>query len=271
MTRGGRDRVDHYGATYGRFAASVYAEVRSEAFGEDIGQTGWLSAPEHDRFLSWLRLDRGDRLLDVACGSGGPTLRAVRLTGCTATGIDLHADAIRTAREQAGAAGLAGGAEFLQADASGTLPFPDAAFDAVICVDAINHLPDRAQTLREWARVLRPAGRVLFTDPVVVTGAVTGEELRTRSAIGTFLFVPAGYDEQVLEEAGFALEEREDRTGNMARIARRWHDARAARADVLREVEGDETFEGQQQFFEVAARLATERRLSRVAFAARRP
>ena len=54
-----RQTVDHYGATYDRFASQVYAEIRAEAFGEDIGQTGWLTAPEQDLFLSWRQLSEG--------------------------------------------------------------------------------------------------------------------------------------------------------------------------------------------------------------------
>ena len=67
--------------------------------------------------------------------------------------------------------GGGGGATFLVADANAALPFADGSFDGVVCVDAVNHLRDRAAVLREWRRVLRPGGRAVFTDPVVVTGA----------------------------------------------------------------------------------------------------
>lgn len=262
--------VDHYGATYEQFAAQVYAEIRAQTFGEDIGQTGWLTVDEHDIFLSWLKLDHNCSLLDVACGSGGPSLRAARLTHCRVHGIDIHEDAVRTALIQAEQANLIEEVKFQQVDASKALPFSDASFDAVICVDAINHLPDRASTLREWARVLKPGGRVVFTDPIVVTGPLSNAEIALRSSVGFFLFVPSELDEELLVKAGFKLVEKEDRTENMARIAKKWRAAREARADDLRRLEGDETFEGQQRFFDIAARLAEERRLSRFALCARR-
>jgi SAM-dependent methyltransferase len=264
-----RGEVDFYGATYEQFATQVYAEIRTQAFGEDIGQNGWLTADEHDIFLSWLKLDPGSHLLDVACGSGGPSLRAARLTHCRVRGIDIHEDAVRTARSHAKQASLTEKAEFQQVDASKPLPFSDGAFDAVICVDAINHLADRTQTLREWARILKPDGRLVFTDPIVVTGPLSNEEMALRSSIGFFLFVPPEFDEELLLKAGFELVEKKDRTENMARIARRWHEEREARGDDLRRLEGDETFEGQQRFLDVAARLAEERRLSRFALCAR--
>lgn len=122
----------------------------------------------------------------------------------------------------------------------------------------------------EWARLLRPGGRLVFTDPIVITGPMTHEEIANRSSIGFFLFVPAGTDERLLEESGFEVVEVVDRTENMADMARRWHRARQTRAADLREVEGDATFEGQQRFFDLAARVAAEGRLSRCAFHALR-
>jgi 2-polyprenyl-3-methyl-5-hydroxy-6-metoxy-1,4-benzoquinol methylase len=265
-----RPGVDHYGAQYGHFATELYAEIRLETFGEDIGQNGWLTTQEQNLFLSWLHLNSDHTLLDVACGSGGPSLRIARLTGCKVQGIDLHQDAVAQARAQAVSAGLADRVSFDLVDAGQTLPFGGAGFDAIVCVDALNHLPDRSRVLRDWARVLRPEGRVVYTDPIVVTGPLTNEEIAIRTSIGFFLIVPAGANEEFLTQAGLELVEMADRTENMARIAGRWLAARAAREADLRRIEGHQTFEGQQRFFEVAERLAATRRLSRFAFCARR-
>ena len=49
-------QVDLYGAAYRGLASALYADIRREAFGEDIGQTGWLTAEEQDLFISWLGL-----------------------------------------------------------------------------------------------------------------------------------------------------------------------------------------------------------------------
>jgi hypothetical protein len=108
----------------------------------------------------------------------------------------------------------------------------------------------------------------VFTDPIVVTGPLTNEEMTIRSSIGFFLFVPAGYDDSALATAGLDIVHREDRTENMAHMARQWREARTRHESDLRRVEGDGTFDGQQRFFEVAARLAGERRLSRLAYCA---
>jgi 2-polyprenyl-3-methyl-5-hydroxy-6-metoxy-1,4-benzoquinol methylase len=261
-------RLGHYDANYGNFQTELYAEIRREAFGEDIGQSSWLTADEQDRFLGILELSPGKSLLDVACGSGGPALRIATKTGCSLMGVDMHEDAISTANSLAEQHGLSGRAQFRVANAAEPLPFPDAFFDAITCIDAINHLPDRPRVLSDWARLLKPGGRLLFTNPITVTGPLTNQEIAIRSSIGFFLFVPADYDRRVISECGLRLLLSEDVTENMAQMAARRAAARGSRSHFLRDIEGVETYEGQQQFFEVAARIARERRLSRFLFVA---
>jgi SAM-dependent methyltransferase len=262
--------VDLYGAAYRDFTSALYTDIRREAFGDDIGQTGWLTAEEQDLFIAWLELSPSCRLLDLACGSGKPTLRIAQKTGCRVSGLDLHTKGIASAQASAKELGYEGRADFRAGDAAARLPFEECGFDAITCIDAINHLPDRPRVLKEWRRVLKPGGRLLFTDPIVLTGQMTSEEIAIRASIGLFVFVPAGLDEALLEQAGFEVEHVEDRTQSMAENAAGWFDARSKRESDLRAIEGDETFDGQQRFLETAAVLAKERRLSRIAILARK-
>ena len=264
-------RVRHYDANYGKFQTELYAEIRREAFGEDIGQSSWITADEQDRFLGLLELSPGKRLLDVACGSGGPALRIATKTGCSVVGIDMHEDAVSTANSLAAHDGLSDRAEFRVANAAEPLPFPDAFFDAITCIDAINHLPDRPRVLSDWARLLKPGGRLLFTDPITVTGPLTNHEIAVRGSIGFFLFVPLDYDRTVIAQCGLRLLVCEDVTANMAEMAERRGAARASRSHLLSNIEGAETYNGQQTFFAVAARIAKERRLSRFLYVVEKP
>jgi SAM-dependent methyltransferase len=265
-----REVLDYYAAHYREFGVDVQADVRREAFGEDVGQNSWLTADELRRFASWLQLRPSARLLDVACGSGGPALQLAELTGCDIVGVELDAQTVENAIGNAQERGLAPRAAFVQSDATLPLSFDDGSFDALLCVDAINHLPDRAGVLRDWARVLRPGGRLLFTDPVVVTGTLNSDELATRTSIGYFLFVPAGENERLLADTGLTVCAVEDTTASLAEVARRRGAARAAHADALRRLEGEVTFDGLQRFFETVAVLARERRLSRFVYVAER-
>jgi 2-polyprenyl-3-methyl-5-hydroxy-6-metoxy-1,4-benzoquinol methylase len=263
-------RSGHYDANYGNFQRELYEEIRREAFGEDIGQNSWLTTDEHDRFLSWLDLTPGKAVLDIASGAGGPALRMASVTGCAVVGVDVHEQAIATACSLAAERDLTARVEFRVVDASRQLPFAGAQFDVITCIDAINHLPERAATLREWTQLLKPGGRLLFTDPTVITGPLTNEEIAVRSSAGFYLFVPPDYDQRILEECGLRLMSSENRTLNMAEIAERRRKARESRSTELLQIEGNEAYESQQEFLSVAARLAKEGRLSRFAYVAER-
>lgn len=262
--------VDLYNGVYGNFAAAIPGQVRRDAFGEDIGQNSWLTADEYLRFFKWLELKSTSHVLEIACGSGGPALFMARTTGCRISGIDNNENAIAIAGRMAQEQGLDYRARFQLADASQPLPFEDELFDAVVCIDAINHLNGRSRVLAECNRVLKPGGQMLFTDPIVVTGLLSSEEIAVRSSIGYFLFAPVGEDERLIEEAGFELIRCEDVTENEAKVSKRWYDARAKWRDELLKIEGEKTFEGLQKFLSVVHTLSSERRLSRFVFVVRR-
>ena len=260
--------LGHYSANYGSFQTELYSQIRHEAFGEDIGQNSWLTSEEQDSFLEWLDLCPGKILLDVACGAGGPALRIVAMTGCSVIGLDIHEQAVTTARSFAAERGLAERAEFRCIDASALLPFSDHSFDSISCIDAINHFPNRSRIVEEWIRLLKGGGRLLFTDPIILTGPLTNEEATVRSSAGFYLFVPQGYDEGIIAQHGLRLMACRDVTANMAKVAEARHSARESKSVVLREIEGDRAYEGPQEFLAVAARVAREGRLSRFAYVA---
>jgi SAM-dependent methyltransferase len=262
--------AEHYSAHYRDFAADVYGAVRREAFGVDVGQNSWLTADELERFGAGLDLRPAARLLDVACGSGGPALHLARLARCAVVGVELYEEAVQSANRAAREAGLDDRATFVRADAAERLPLESGSFDAGLCVDAINHLPDRRRVLADWARLLKPGGRLLFTDPVVVTGMVSADEIAVRASIGYVLFLPLGENERLLAEAGLNVVSVEDTTEHLADVARRRHDARVTHADELVAVEGGDAFAARQRFFDLVAVLAHERRLSRLVYTAER-
>jgi len=260
MTR----RIDLFDSTYRNFTEQALQAVREETYGRDIGQNSWLTADEYDRFISWLRLLPGDHALEVASGSGGPALYLAQHANCHVTGVDANESGVKTANQSAAQARTR--VSFEVADANATLPFADDTFDALLCIDSLNHFPDRLEVLREWRRVLRPGGRAVFTDPVVITGPVTNDELALRSSIGLFLFVPPGINEQLIAAADLKLIQSEDVSENAALVAGRWRDARERHREALIRIEREGRFEGLQQFFDTVQRLTSERRLSRIVY-----
>jgi SAM-dependent methyltransferase len=262
--------VDLYDGHYGNLDADPQVAVRRETYDEDLGQASWITLAEAREWFRLLDLQPGRSALEIACGSGGMTCRMALESGATCTGVDINPSGIESARARARDQNLSR-VSFQVVDAGKGLPFPDQSFDAIFCNDSINHFPGRVDVFRDWYRVLRPGGRLLFTDPIVVTGQLTGDEMRDRSSIGYFLFTPLGHNERLLAECGFTVLEVRDVTEAVASVARKWHDARAKRREALVALEGDDGFDGLQRFLDAVHTLAHERRLSRFMYLASKP
>lgn len=260
-------KVDLFYNTYGHFSERVLAEIRKDTYGEDIGQNSWITTEEYDTFFSWLVLSPNEQLLEIACGSGGPALYLAGKFKCHITGLDINEAGVKTANQQALASQLPH-VSFQLADVTQRLPFADATFDAVMCMDSANHFGDRLAILREWYRVLKPGRRILFTDPVVITGPVSNAELAARSSIGFFIFIPLQVTQNMLQQAGFKLIRCEDVTGNIELTSGRWHTSRQKHREDLLKIENEELFEGVQMFLATVHTLTRERRLSRFVFLA---
>jgi 2-polyprenyl-3-methyl-5-hydroxy-6-metoxy-1,4-benzoquinol methylase len=234
------DRFEFYASQYTRFGSEVTSSIRREVYGEDVGQQGWRTLDEQAVIANLILESSPCHVLDIACGSGGPSLSLVKQTGCRLTGVDAEVAGIDRAGQQAMAQGLSHRARFEIADCSERLPYPDETFDVVICIDAVLHLKNRFSALADWCRLLRPQGRVIFTDAAIVTGSISIEELNIRASQGSFLLVPPGLNEEAVRASGLVLRLSEDRTRATAEIAARWHVARERRAVDLQKVEGEE-------------------------------
>lgn len=106
-------------------------------------------------------LRAGERVLDVACGSGPAALVAARRY-CEVTGIDFVPTLLERARMRASAEGF--DVDFLEADAQ-DLPFEGDSFDAVLSVYGVQFAPDQQRAARELVRVTRPGGRIILASP----------------------------------------------------------------------------------------------------------
>lgn len=263
--------VNLYDNVYADFASSAELAVRRETYGEDLGQSSWLTAGEWLGFADQLGIGPGSEVLEVGSGSGGPAVYLAGARDCRVTGVDVNEHGVRNAIALAQARGLGERARFEAVDASRPLPFSGECFDAIVSNDAMCHVRDRLSALRDWHRVLRPGGRALFTDAMVLTGPVSNEELATRSSIGFYLFVPPGANEEMLREAGLAVRGVQDVTANAQELASRWHDARDRYREALVAREGQANFDGLQRFLRCVHTLSTERRLSRYAYLAEKP
>lgn len=146
-------------------AGLTEAQAREHAARLELRARAEDESSARDEYLELLGLSRGERVLDVGCGSG-VVARAIapRVTpGGTVVGLDSSPALLALAREHADAAGLSGAIEWRVAD-SRKLPFADACFDAVIAATVLAHVPGAERALAEMVRVTRPGGRVAVFD-----------------------------------------------------------------------------------------------------------
>lgn len=260
---------DFYKLRYSAEAATLQDRIFAEVDPGYFGQGSWTSTADYDRLFDGLEVGPEHVVLDIASGGGAPALRLAERRRCRVVGIDRSADAVATATRRAGERGLSERVTFKAADATARLPFDDGHFDAVISVDGLIHLPNRPAVLAEWARVVKRGGRLAFTDQIV-TAPIMNTELAVRSPDFPFLITMPGYNEAQLALAGFHLKRREDWTETIAGLACRHWQARERHRDALIALEGQARFDQLTAYRRMAETLATERRLSHVAFWAER-
>jgi len=138
---------------------AVFSAAADHFDDDALGFFARISADAVER----LALRPGLRILDVACGTGHASIPAARAVGPggAVTGADLAEPLLALAREKARAEGLAH-AEFVTGDFRG-LPYPDGAFDVVLCVFGIFFVPDMEAATAELWRMVGPGGRLALT------------------------------------------------------------------------------------------------------------
>ena len=136
--------------------AGIPAEVTRSALG--------VGNPVRDA-----KLQPGEAVLDIGCGSGIDTLLSARAVGPQGRviGLDITEELLMIAQRHAGELGLAN-VEFLVAPME-AIPLPDASVDVVISNGVVNLSADKASAFAEASRVLRPGGRMVASDMLLVS------------------------------------------------------------------------------------------------------
>ena len=138
------------------FAAATARQQATWSEG-DLSMVGAHIAFASERLAEALELMPGERVLDVACGSGNGAIAAARRSWVPVTGLDFVPALLERARERAAAERLE--LELVEGDAQ-ELPFEDGAFDVTMSIYGAMFAPDQERTAAELLRVTKPGGRI---------------------------------------------------------------------------------------------------------------
>lgn len=143
----------YYGSEYGASAPENYERYFVPAIG----------APVAEGLMKQAALGSGERVLDVACGTGVVTRLASRAVGDTGkvAGLDINPGMLAVARSKVPSDH---GIEWYESGAD-AMPFDNDSFDVVLCQMGLQFMPDRQAALAEMRRVLAPGGRLVFNVP----------------------------------------------------------------------------------------------------------
>jgi 27-O-demethylrifamycin SV methyltransferase len=141
----------------------------------------------HTDLVAEMARPRGEQhILDVGCGLGAPALRIAERYGCHITAINISREQVRQGRQLIEQRRMSDRVRMVRGDAR-ALDFPDGSFDAIVCLEAAGDIcvseEDKERLVRELHRVLRPDGRVGFSDLALHTNPSPTDNLTLRALL----------------------------------------------------------------------------------------
>lgn len=212
----------------------------------------------------------GANVLEVGCGYGASARHLAERFGCRVTATNLSAVQIEEAARLTQEAGLARLVAFRVADFH-ALPFGDGTFDLHWSQEAVVYAADKGRFFAEASRVLRPGGRIVFSEQMTAASRCDAADLElAESRHGNRDFWDAEEFRQALTRAGFEIERAIDWGGHLAahfaRLHRRIHD----RFDVLAAEIDTALLEQYAEIWRSGERLAREGKIGWWVFVARK-
>src|ERR1700761_2173795 len=186
-----------------------------ELFPHDQDHYGGLAA--NDVLAERAGIGKDTRVVDFCAGLGGPSRYFAHRYGADVTGIELTPARVKGAEELTRRVGLAHRGRGIEGNVM-HVPLPDDSVDVVVSQEALLHVPDKKRALAEAFRILKPGGRIAFTDWVAHRPlSDTDRELMWQGMAVTGLYDLPAYADPV-RGAGFVVNEPEDLTAEWSEV-----------------------------------------------------
>ena len=180
-----------------------------DLFPHDQDHYGGLAA--NDALARCARIGTGSKVVDLCAGLGGPARYLAHRYGADVTGIELTPARVAGAAELTRRVGLAAKVRVIEGNVM-DLPLADASYDAVASQEALLHVPDVGRAFGEARRVLRPGGRIAFTNWVIHRPLSEAQRKLLWDGMAAATLIGIAEHADLLRDAGFAIEAVEDET-----------------------------------------------------------
>lgn len=163
LSRAGTWDAFYTEARVAEFRRQLYRETFGDEYVAEAATDGYITRGELREMAAALRIGRGQKIVDLGCGRGGPGQWIARVTGAALTGIDFSEVALAQARARAQQDGIGSAVSYKPGrfDSTG---LDASSFDGAISIDVIWAIPDKRAGFAEVARILKTGARFVFTD-----------------------------------------------------------------------------------------------------------
>ncbi|MBU1869946.1 MAG: methyltransferase domain-containing protein [Candidatus Omnitrophica bacterium] len=260
-----------YNAVYLPKARIIGRMIRNDVLGVsgNIGQNCILSKKDIDTLVRNAALNKNKRVLDLCCGDGGVDIHLAKQFGCKIIGLDFSVTGIDVAKNSVKKEDVSKNCNFTLGLAEKS-PFGDGSFDVIFGFDSFIHIQDKRMLLNECFRMLKPRGKLIFSDWVEMEEIP--EKIQKSGELWGYIYLldNSAY-RKLISESGFEGVKLKDNSVNFKNIIARWEGINLSYRDFLIKECGLDYFNSARRRWALARELSQSGLLGQSFFVCQKP